>query len=161
WARLVGVVLLAGVLLIATGTRSRRRERLRWPLMVLACLAVASVSVGSHAASARAVPLIAVTVDALHLDAASMWLGGVLMLAIVLPPILGMLRAERTALLRVLVPRVSTTALVSVAVLVTTGLFSAWEQVATVDALVETPYGQSLLLKLALLVFLLATAAVN
>ena len=60
-----------------------------------------------------------------------------------------------------LVPRVSAVLVPAVVILFATGLFNAWEQVATVDALFNTPHGQGLLLKLALLVPLLAIAAVN
>src|ERR1051326_3062660 len=146
WSRSVVGALLLGLLM---------RAKTRWPSAAAGVLLVLSVSLGSHAAAARLAPMLAVSVDVVHLLAASIWLGGLLQVVCLLPEL------QRTMPLRALVPRLSTVALTSVAVLLVTGLFSAWEQIASLEALVATPYGQSLLLKLALVLCLLAPAAMN
>jgi copper transport protein len=157
WLRLTLGLLLTFVLVVTLP----RDNPSRWAAVALACVLVVSVSLGSHAAAARTLPILATSVDVIHLLAASVWLGGLLQLACLLPLALQAAPGARTGLLRLLVPRVSTIALASVAVLIATGLFSAWEQVATFQALFSTPYGQSLLVKIGVLLFLLATAAVN
>ncbi|HEX5078726.1 MAG TPA: copper resistance protein CopC [Geminicoccaceae bacterium] len=123
-------------------------------------LLLITISLGSHAVGARAAPALAVAVDTLHLAAAALWLGTLLELCLLLPT-LTLAREPRFAILRVLVPRVSAVLLPTVLILLATGIFNAWEQVATFQALFGTAHGQSLLLKLALLVPLLVIAAIN
>ncbi len=156
WSRLVLGLLLAG-LLLAPG----RGRGWLWLEALFGVLLLATFSLGSHAAGARAVPPVAVAVDVVHLLAAAVWLGGLVHLGLVLSAIPLAGSDQRLAPLRRLVPRFSAVALASVAVLGASGLFSAWEQVATPEALAATAYGQTLLLKLAVLVPLLGIAAVN
>lgn len=108
-------------------------------------------SLGSHAVGARVAPPLAIAIDAVHLAAAALWLGGLFQLCLRLP----------SARLGTLVPRVSAVFLPTVLVLVATGVFNAWEQIATWKALLSTAYGQSLIFKLALLIPLLGIAVVN
>ena len=61
--------------------------------------------------------------------------------------------------MRVAIPRFSIMGVAAWAVLLLSGLYAAWLQVGTLAALRETPYGQSLLLKGALLLPILALAA--
>jgi copper transport protein len=131
-------------------------------LAALACIPLlVATSLGSHAAGARiAVPL-AVAIDSVHLGAAALWVGTLFELCMLVPLLLGLPAQERSAALRSLVPRVSLILLPTVLVLIATGIFSAWEQVATWKALSSTAHGQSLVVKLALLLPLLAIAAMN
>ena len=57
------------------------------------------------------------------------------------------------------IPRFSVLGLAAWGILLLSGLYSAWLQVGSLEALSQTPYGQSLLLKGALLVPVLALAA--
>jgi copper transport protein len=80
----------------------------------------------------------------LHILAAGLWAGGLIVLALVLP---GAERRDVSATLA----RFGRLAAVSVGVLIVTGLYSAGLQVASPDALLSTTYGRSLGVKLALL----------
>ncbi|MGH2617906.1 MAG: copper resistance protein CopC, partial [Thermomicrobiales bacterium] len=140
------------------------RQRWRQPAL-LAGTALAAImpwpfSLLSHAAAQQEGRAAAVAADALHLLMASVWSGGLFLLALVLVPALRSLPAdERRAAWRTAIPRFSMIGLAAWGVLLLSGLYSAWLHVGTVAALRDTSYGQSLLLKLALLVPVLALAA--
>src|SRR5690606_22844266 len=107
-----------------------------------------ATALASHAAGARVAPTLAIAVDTLHLVAAALWIGGLFQLCLLLPSALRLSREKRSEMLRAVVPRTSAVFVPTVAVLVATGIFSAWEQVGTFEALFSTAHGQSLLLKL-------------
>ena len=114
----------------------------------------------SHAAAEEGfLPLAA---DWLHLMAASLWMGGLLGFSILL---VGPLRAipiePRLKLLSHLVPRFSKVATTAVMSLILTGLVAVLLHVPNVSALINTPYGRALSIKLGLLIFLLALGAQN
>jgi copper transport protein len=152
WPRLALGTLLGALLY--------RRSQLRLAALVGLLLLLAT-SLAGHASGARVAPVLAIAVDALHLAAAALWVGGLLQLCLLLPAALALPRHSRLETLRALVPRVSAVLVPAVFTLFATGLFSAWEQVGTFDALLNTAHGESLLLKLALLVPLLSIAAIN
>lgn len=153
WLKLVLGALLGGVLY--------RHARAGVALLVTVLLMVAT-SLAGHAAGARALPVVlAVAADALHLLAAALWLGTLSQLCLCLPAVIARPPRERFEILRTLVPRVSAVLFPAVLILVATGFVSAWEQVGTFTALFNTAHGQSLLVKLALFVPLLAIAATN
>lgn len=129
--------------------------------LIVAVLLLLSTSLAGHAAGARAVPILAITADTLHLLAAALWIGTLSQLCLLLPAVVAQPSHERFETLRKLVPRVSAVLLPAVLVLVATGLVNTWEVVGTLHALFNTAHGQSLLVKLALLVPLLAIAATN
>ncbi len=137
-----------------------RRARASVGLLV-AVLLLLSTSLAGHAAGARAVPILAITADTLHLLAAALWLGTLSQLCLLLPTVIAQPPHERFETLRTLLPRVSAVLLPAVLILVATGLVNTWELVGTLSALFNTAHGQSLLVKLALLVPLLAIAATN
>ncbi|MEU2564259.1 copper resistance protein CopC [Streptomyces longispororuber] len=95
----------------------------------------------------------AMPVDVLHLVAVAVWLGGVgaLLLCLYRAPLVDA-RAVR---------RFSRVAFASVVVLAVTGLYQSWRQVGSWTALVETDYGQLLLVKVALVVVLVGIASVS
>lgn len=133
-------------------------------LLALALAAVLPLpfSLISHAAAQPAGQETAVAVDALHTLAASLWAGGLFILATTLGPTLRELTPEgrRIVLSRVL-SRFSLIALGAWIILILTGFYSAWLQVGNLQALRETPYGQSLTVKLLLLLPLIALGAFN
>jgi copper transport protein len=79
-----------------------------------------------------------------HILAGGLWVGGLVVLALVLPGL------ERRDVLDTLT-RFGRIAAVSVAVVLTTGLYSAGREVESVDALLSSTYGWSLVAKLGLL----------
>ena len=120
-----------------------------------------SLSLASHAAATGAIRATAVFNDYLHLLAASFWVGGLFQLTLAVPQIRRSLSgAQRRAVLAALGPRFSALAALSVATLIITGLYSAWAQV-TILAAMATPYGQTLMAKLGLLLPMLILAGLN
>jgi copper transport protein len=143
--------------------RPERRERSVAGLLALAgALAAAAATlvvpgVAGHAGetSPRGLSL---TFDWFHLVAGSVWVGGLIgliVLAASLPA------ARRVAGLVVCVPRFSNTALVSVLVLIGSGIGSALQHIPTLASLWQTSYGKALLVKIALLAAALLLASVN
>lgn len=116
----------------------------------------------SHARAEPAGQAMAVAVDYVHLLAASLWAGGLLFLIVTLAPTLQRLTpAGRQVVLVRALPRFSVLALVAWGAMGLTGLYSAWLRVGNLPALVSTPYGQTLIAKLALVVCLLLLGAFN
>ena len=160
----VGVALVP-VLLFSWGSGEDKVDRLR-PYLLAAALAIGGGmlfvhSMGSHGAATAGIETPALFSDYLHLLAAAFWVGGLVHFALGAPLLIGGLDPDdRGAFLSALAPRFSTLAILSVGVLVVTGIYSGWAQV-TVLAATNTPYGLTLVSKLALIVPLLALGAVN
>ncbi|MEU8961535.1 copper resistance protein CopC, partial [Streptomyces sp. NPDC048491] len=119
---------------------------------VVAAGLAATWALAEHASTGLQ-PGIAMPVDVLHLLAVATWLGGLTTLLVVLFRAPGI---ERAAVLRF-----SRIAFWSVAVLAATGVYQSWRQVGTWSALVDTAYGQLLLVKVGLVAVLVATASVS
>ncbi len=128
----------------------------------LAAGAMLPYALNSHAAAQPIGADAAVAADWLHLAASSVWIGGLLAMLVTL--ILGTRGApqeQRRQVFATAVSRFTTLALVSVIILSLTGFYSAWLQVGNLIALRETSYGQTLIVKLLLLVPLLILGALN
>ena len=116
----------------------------------------------SHAGAEPAGQATAVAFDYAHLLGASLWAGGLLFLVVALAPtVRDLTAAGRRVVLGRALPRFSLLALIAWGVMGFTGLYSAWLQVGNIPALTGTPYGQTLILKLILIVPLLALGAFN
>lgn len=154
-ARLVFWLGLGGVLWLA------RRERwLYWVALILGCLMLLTNSLYSHASAMTQDTFLAVVSDWLHLTATVLWMGGLIQFFVVI----GAARRHIdsiTSLLSDLVGHFSNFARVTVAALMITGMYAAWLQVGSVEALLTTVYGQALFIKLVLVLPLLAISAVN
>lgn len=145
WAS--GEVLL--LLLVALGAGLRHGTRLRGGLGACAALlvGVAASHVGAgHAAAVD--PDVMILAGTVHLLAAGVWLGGVTALAIVLWPLRGSRAADVVRAVRGPFALLAGGAL---AIAVLTGLPAMGVQVASVDALLRTDYGQSMIAKGALM----------
>jgi copper transport protein len=121
---------------------------------VPAAIAGASLVVASIAGHAWTAPSrnLAVVTDAVHLGAVALWAGGLVALLVALP-----IAADRGRLTR----RFSEMALVSVAVIVLSGVVSGWQQVRTFDGLTSTGYGQLLIVKVVAFLVLVALGWIN
>jgi putative copper export protein/mono/diheme cytochrome c family protein/peroxiredoxin len=129
---------------------------------VLSAALLASLALAGHAAAAEGRALIAqVSVDALHLLAAGIWLGGLLPLALMLRECNRKSAAVTLAVAGAATQRFSTLAMVCVGTVMVTGAYNAWTLVGGFPPLFGTAYGRLLLLKLLLLLPLLVFAAVN
>ena len=160
--RLGGFLVFASALMSCAWWWPRRRPAATVATLALAAILPLPFSLISHASAQPAGRATAVAVDALHLLAASVWVGGLFVLVGGLAPTLRQLTpiGRRTVLARA-IPRFTALALIAWGVMGLTGLYSAWLQVGNLDGLRETAYGRSLTLKLLLLVPVLGLAAFN
>jgi copper transport protein len=117
------------------------------PLLV--ALAVLQAMNGHATSFDDTTTLVRVVADALHLLGAGAWVGGLIALAVVSVPLLRRSPVE-AAQARVMLRRFGLIASASLGVLLVTGLYNAGQQVASIDALLFTSYGRSLLVKIAL-----------
>jgi copper transport protein len=125
----------------------------------LAAAAAATVLPGVAGHAGQTAPrLVAIPLDAVHVAAGSVWIGGLLGLLVLW---LTVPSARRTAALVVAVPRFSNVAFVSVLALIGTGIGASLLHMPTVATFWTTSYGQALLVKIALLSAALLLAAVN
>ena len=81
--------------------------------------------------------------------------------ALLLGPLRRVSSEERSRLLGRAVPRFSRLAITSVLVLLVTGTYASLLHVPSFSALVGTPYGRALFMKLGLLAFVLSAGAIN
>lgn len=149
------VVLAAGLFLIlrnvtVAGSRGARLAISLGVLLLAGSLAMTGHSRGSSPA------WLVITTDVLHVLAGSIWVGGLVGLAVTLPV---MARRGRDCA-QVLV-RFSAAASLVLLALVASGSLLAWRIVSSWHALVSTGYGQLLLAKIALVVLALAFACWN
>ena len=130
------------------------RPGLRWPAFLLAVALVWSYPLSGHQATEPNASLVGEVADWVHLVTAMLWVGGVLTLAVVVWPLAPDLR--RTAFLRF-----SRIAVGLIAVLVTAGTIVAIERLPVVSDLWTTSYGQTLLVKIGLVLIALAWGGVH
>jgi copper transport protein len=122
-----------------------------WTILGLGSFLLLTFSLQGHGAARGSI--IGVIVIWLHLAAMTVWLGGLPML------ILALRQADVPA--SVLVPRFSEAALVSVGIIVATGVYNAFAYVKTGEALTATTYGRALLAKTGVFVLLYALGTIN
>lgn len=111
-----------------------------------------TISLAGHADVGVFVPL-ALIADWVHLLAMSLWLGGLVVLAVVV------LAGHDLDVTRRVVPRFSQLALLCVWALILSGSYQTWRQVGGWQALRQTDFGQLLTIKLIIFVVVLVVAA--
>ncbi len=155
-ARTLLTLLLAGLMLKNVTMRDRLIA------LMVSSLLLLTISLGRHAAS-EPQPTLPVLADWLHLLAASIWIGGLIHFVTGLWATRQLDRREayRTRLTAQLIPRFSKLALISVATLALTGLYSAILRVGSIEALFNTVYGQALIVKVAIIAPMIMIGAVN
>lgn len=131
-------------------TRSRARVAL-----VAAALAAGAPALTGHTRAATP-EILVIGADLVHLLAGSVWLGGLVALALVLPDLAG-----RGDLGAELLARFSGVGAAVLAVLVVTGPLLAWRIFGSWSALPDAGYGQVLLVKTAAALVVIALAAWN
>jgi putative copper resistance protein D len=99
--------------------------------------------------------------DALHLLAAAAWIGGLVPLALLLAATRRRQAVVAASLARDAALRFSTLGIVSVAILLVTGMINAWILVGSFRALAVTEYGRLLMLKIVVFAVMLTFAAFN
>lgn len=154
------LLMLASLLLLADDDREARDWwALRLQAAGLAAASLVGLAAAGHAVATERARALALTADGVHLLATGVWFGG-------LPPLAAVLRQARTLpaplgtrLAAAAAARFSQVGLAAVLALAVTGGLQSWLQVGSVPALLGTPYGRWLLLKLTLVIALVATAA--
>jgi copper transport protein len=154
--RIALIGLLGGVLTLLFSRPQDRARRLAWAPEAAAVLGagiVVTFAASGHSRSADP-RWFAVLVDALHLTAMIIWLGG---LAVLAAAGLSGRRVEaeaddaaELAELSVGLPVFSRVALTCVATLAVTGTIQAWREIGALDAITSTRYGQLVLIKVVL-----------
>ncbi|MBI2941533.1 MAG: copper resistance protein CopC/CopD, partial [Chloroflexi bacterium] len=141
---------------------SARLTRWWWAGLLLSAGIALTTSLVSHSAASADLSAIGVLADAVHLIGASVWIGGLAHLVVGLTAALAPLdRPARLARLAIAVPRFSTIATTSLVAVFVTGVLLGWFQLGEPGALVTTPYGTSLAVKVALAVALAFLGAYN
>jgi copper transport protein len=159
WLVRLSMALLAAVVIAAAAGSGRTWPW--WAAIGTSAMLLMTLSGLSHAtATGRLLPLLA---DWIHAMAAAVWMGGLLGFAVALCS--GEFRSlapdSRTKQRERAVRRFSTVATCAVVVLACTGLYAALLHVPNPQALLATPYGRALLVKLVLVSLLLAVGASN
>jgi mono/diheme cytochrome c family protein/uncharacterized membrane protein len=100
--------------------------------------------------------------DWVHLAASSAWIGGLIaMLVGAIYASRGAQRDNRRTMLAEIIPRFSTLAISAVIILAVTGFYASWLQVGNLIALRETSYGQTLVIKVGLMLGMVMIGAIN
>lgn len=162
-------VIVLGVMLYLTLVLDRKLSRLQgiggsWGVFLAGALGVvATISLGSHAASSDRLTEIATAADWLHTVAAGVWVGGLIVLLLTLSLLLrGSGETEgRTGFLAALITRFSPLGMACVAVIVATGVFQWAVRIGNLDDTISTGYGWSIVAKTVLLLPMLGLAGAN
>lgn len=156
--QLAGTIVVLGGLLAA-----RNRHRLGWWIVIPGVVALAfTPALSGHAVATPGVTILAIIADGLHVLGAGGWLGSLLLVLVVgLPVALRRPADQRAASVTALINAFSPTALFFAGLVVATGVFAAWVHLESVTALWQSPYGRTLLVKLAVLSLLFGTGAYN
>lgn len=148
-----GAVLGFAVAPLLSAFASRERIGRVWRgLAVMSGAALAATpGLAGHAAQGSHQPY-ALIADVVHVGAAAVWIGGMVMLVGIV------LRRAEWEETRAVVLRYSQAAMAAVVVLVATGLFQSYRQVGTLDALGSTRFGKLLVAKVVLVAAILGVA---
>lgn len=158
WLTRVALLLVAVPLVCMVFRREPERGRpSSWWRGACALVAVGLLGTPALAGHAGSGPLLALTIvfDTVHVGAAAVWLGGLIVLALVV------LTSRSSVDLPVVVPRFSAIAFASVLTLSVTGFLRGWREVGSFGNLLSTSYGHILDVKLAAFVLLVALAFIS
>jgi len=128
-----------------------------WAALGAGAAALALPGLAGHAGQ-RSPRGLSLPLDALHLAAGAIWMGGLIGIIVFW---LTVRRDARVAALSVVVPRFSNVAFFSVMALIGSGIGQSFLQLPTLGSLWQTSYGEALLVKIGLLGAALLLAAVN
>jgi putative copper export protein len=148
-----GRIWIASVVLSVMAWIAFTRNAWRVALVIAAALTI-TPSLAGHAMGDKAHPILTIATDALHVAAASSWLGTlfVLALVVILP---------RREVVLPCVRAFSPVALTSASTLAITGLWAAYVHVGTWSAVLGSTYGRTLCIKLVLVAAVAAVGAYN
>jgi putative copper resistance protein D len=161
-ARSMLIALLAVALYASCLSAAPQSQWRRGAALACAAALVGSLAFAGHAAAGSGVEgLVHETADVLHLLAAAAWVGALVPLAVLLGAAANGGGEPSLAVARQATLRFSAFGIVSVAIVLATGIVNTWELAGSVPALFGTEYGRLLLAKIALFLVMLSVAAVN
>jgi copper transport protein len=142
---------------------SRRRLRMAAGLVAVPLIYLVLCSALSGHGSSQSPVAFNFTVNAIHVGAMAVWLGGLGALLLILPAATRSATgpADRGRLLAGPLARFSTVALAMVALIMLTGLIQAYVYVRHLDDLLSTGYGRAVLAKFLLLLCVIGVATYN
>jgi copper resistance protein D len=139
-----------------------RLAPLRWSGLASALGLVAAIAWTGHAGSgAGELGILQLAADVLHLIAAAAWLGGLVSLAFLLAAACRQDALAWASVARDATRRFSALGIVSVGIILATGMVNSWILVGSLHALTVTEYGRLLMLKIVLFAAMLLIAGVN
>jgi copper resistance protein D len=162
WLVRSGLIAVLAVANLAWFAGVRPSPRPRVVALASGAALVGTLAFAGHAAAGAGVEgIVQQAADVLHLVAAASWAGALVPLAV----LLGAAAKDRgegsVAIAREATLRFSTIGVVSVAIVLASGIVNTWELAGSVPALFGTAYGRLLLVKVALFLVMLSVAAVN
>ncbi|MEK6716410.1 MAG: CopD family protein, partial [candidate division NC10 bacterium] len=167
----IGRTAMLAALLFALGTRrglGRTAGRSRpwigirwWIALALAAAALASRALASHASALPSGSPTAIAADALHILSAASWIGLLVNFRLLLRRLRHLEAETGRPILTPIVNRITPIALASAATLAATGLYNATRNLDSLQAVIASPYGLTLLAKLLLLLPVLAAGSLN
>ncbi len=157
----IAVIISLVALIITWHARRTARTTQPWTIVLaLGALALLTFSVGSHASAAPG-SVWAIGIDYVHLFAAAAWIGGL----VLLPLLIAQLRRSEAPIDRVVlwtvVRRYSYLASFAVFCLIISGVFNSLIEFPNLDSLFTSSYGRVLLIKLVIIAGLLGLAFFN
>jgi copper transport protein len=158
--RMALLLAFIAVVLVVRGRLGTAGHRRGWALLgvTLGVGLLATPGLAGHALTTGNA-LAGLALDVAHLGAASLWLGGLVVLGAVLVP--GVPADERPEALTAVARRFSTYAFGAVVVVVGTGVVQSLRLVGSWYALFDTVYGRTLVVKVSLVVVLVALGAMS
>lgn len=160
WIMQAASVVLALLLILVT--RTTLRPKLFSAAFVLSLITLLGSSLSGHARAAANEYSFAIIADWLHLAAASVWIGGLFVIAIAVPPALrGIDPNAACERLGNWIRRFTRLAIPAVILVALTGLYNSWIHVDGFPALIETRYGQVLLIKVAIAGVMVVLGGIN
>lgn len=157
---LVGVSRLVLALILARLLLPHQKSQNLLAGLVCCLLLLLTFSLESHAAG-ETNPLLPITVDWIHMVAMSVWVGGLFSFLGGMWLIRKLDCEASTRLTAFLIPHFTILAMTSVAFLTLTGIYSSVLHVGSIASLVNTNYGQALILKLLIAAPMIAMGGIN
>jgi len=162
WLVRLALALLLGACLIAWKRRAHWSAAIGWAAFGLSALLLVTLAWAGHGAADEGINgNIHLAADLLHLLAVGIWLGGLVPFALMMTAVQYVGDQGAVGIARTATRRFSAIAVTSVGVLLASGVVNTLYLSGNVPALLGTPYGQLLLLKIALFVAMLSVAAIN
>lgn len=163
--RMMLLVAMLGVQIVATQQSYNRpgSTHILWLVNgVLALLALGSLSLISHSSGSPIWPVLSVLLDYVHLSAVAAWIGGLIVIALVLRPALQPLSPqERGHAIVSLLKRFSPIAVICVSLIIATGIYAASINLYQPSDFAKSTYGLTLLAKLIVMLPLFALGWVH